>query len=273
MAEIPQFEVGNWSMLLTIAEKFDIGDALKRTYLFRGQENVGWSLKPTLQRAATNDDRTPLPPAEELLRIEGFLTDQFRGAAPNHLPSATLAATHALIDWWPLMRHHGVPTRLLDWTASLYVATYFAVSKCPDKDGAVYVVHVQTLQDAMKAAFGDAATLPTTLPDADREFQRADALPVIDVFSRKNALLDRMIVQQGVFMTSRNPAADVEQVLATEVPKVASPGKEVLRKLRIPAAQKPAMMRRLRTMNVTASSLFPGLDGVGRQLDELIRNR
>jgi hypothetical protein len=55
------------------------------------------------------------------------------------------------------------------------------------------------------------------------------------------------------------------------MPNIANPGKETLRKLRIPANQKSDIMRLLRAMNVTASSLFPGLDGIGRQLDELAR--
>jgi hypothetical protein len=74
-------------------------------------------------------------------------------------------------------------------------------------------------------------------------------------------------------MACQNVGANIEEILATEMPKVAQPGKETLRKFRIPATLKPTILRRLRSMNVMASSLFPGLDGIGRQLDELVRNR
>lgn len=170
------------------------------------------------------------------------------------------------------MRHYGVPTRLVDWTASLYVAAYFAVAKAPDKDGAIYLIHVRTLNDVMMAVHGDAAEFPGATA-LDQEFQRADAPPVVHLFNRKKALLDRMVSQQGIFMANRNVSADLEQVLAIEMRKVANSDRETLRKLRISAAQKPIIMRRLRAMNVTASSLFPGLDGIGRQLDELARCR
>jgi hypothetical protein len=80
-----------------------------------------------------------------------------------------------------------------------------------------------------------------------------------------------MIAQQGAFLMSLNVASDIEQILETEMPKATAPGHATLLKLRIPAGRKGPMMKRLRGMNVTASSLFPGLDGIGRYLDERVR--
>jgi hypothetical protein len=265
--------IHDWPELVQLANNLDIGDALGTTYLFRGQEDFGWTLQPSLHRAALNDMQTPLPPAEELVRFESVLTSEFRAVSPNHLRSAMLpVAPYTDIDWWPLMRHYGVPTRLLDWTRSFYVALYFACSRLRGKDGAVYVLHGHTLGLAMKAAHGDAAELPT-FPAADGQFRDPASPSILNVFTLKT-LVDRMIAQQGVFMVSRNIAANIEEVLADELPKADRvPTAVAVEKLRIPASLKPEVMRRLRSMNVTGSSLFPGLDGVGRHLDELIRWR
>ena len=42
-------------------------------------------------------------------------------------------------------------------------------------------------------------------------------------------------------------------------------------KITIPSALKMPFLRRLRELNVTARTVFPGMDGVGRSIGELIR--
>ncbi len=41
-----------------------------------------------------------------------------------------------------LAQHHGLPTRLLDWTADFFVAVYFAVAEEDGKDGHIWCVNV-----------------------------------------------------------------------------------------------------------------------------------
>lgn len=60
---------------------------------------------------------------------EYLLTREFRLRAHHYLTDLPDDADY--LEWWSLMRHYGAPTRLLDWTYSIYVATYFALEKKP----------------------------------------------------------------------------------------------------------------------------------------------
>lgn len=263
--------IKDWQSVLELAERYDLGDGWNPSYLFRGQPNFAWAITPTLHRAATDDMRLPLPEARSLLIVEQSLSDRFIAAASNHLHPATVESNKSMVDWWTVMRHHGVPTRVIDWTQSIFVAAYFACSGGSKDDGAIYALHAGSVQNRMRELYGDTAKFPASA-SVDGEFTRPDSSPIVHLAKRKNALLDRMLAQQGHFMINRNVRAELEDVLEGCIP-FKRPADEVLCKYRVPAALKPTAMRRLRAMNVTGASLFPGLDGIGRQLDELTRYR
>ena len=104
------------------------------------------------------------------------------------------------------MRHYGVPTRLLDWSASFYVAAYFAAASAPSKDGAVFVLHLNALDQAIAAKYGAIGAFNSATIEA--ETKKPDASAAIHIVGRSTALLDRMIAQQCCFMSSLNVATD-----------------------------------------------------------------
>jgi hypothetical protein len=163
------------------------------------------------------------------------------------------------------MQHHGVPTRLLDWTASPYVATYFAVESDWEHDGAVFVMHPSTVNNLPREdARADAGYFAKALAEAGSSQVLA--------FSAAH-LSERMAAQQGHFTLCANPCGDQGELIraACTAPPFDDEDSPNAVKLVIPASLKPTFLLQLRTMNVTGRSLFPGADGFGRSLLEATR--
>lgn len=69
-----------------------------------------------------------------------------------------------------------------------------------------------------------------------------------------------MVAQQCVFFVSNDLASDHAELLAQQTN---------LLRFRVPASLKASFLRRLTIMNITANSLFPGIDGLGLAMSEM----
>ena len=96
-------------------ERESLGLRPHQECFFRGHADDAYKLIPSLFRQR---DKT----VEELLKLERRMFFEFRARA-RQLYGADQS------DWDVLfhMQHHGVPTRLLDWTSVFGVALYFAL--------------------------------------------------------------------------------------------------------------------------------------------------
>lgn len=108
-----------WSDLEAEQIQKDDGDA---HIWFRGNADKDWELTPRIFR--TNN--------EIRVTVEAELYGEFLRRGCSLAPSPN-AGWHSYF----LMQHHGIPTRLLDWTDSALVALYFAVKNCKTDDEAL----------------------------------------------------------------------------------------------------------------------------------------
>jgi hypothetical protein len=104
-----------------------------KRWLSRGQTKRYNALTPSIDRGAQNG-----LPRSEKLRLERESIDIFRATARYF---AGFGEQGALVDdivALMVLRHYGVPTRLLDWSTSPHVAAYFAASCDDDDDGEIW---------------------------------------------------------------------------------------------------------------------------------------
>jgi hypothetical protein len=164
------------------------------------------------------------------------------------------------------MQHHGAPTRLLDWSLSPYIALYFAVERDWDCDGVVWGFAINELRRRMSEEHG--AHNATTDPKLSGWFDTPAAPVHVSVVSSEH-YSERMSRQQGLFTVCTQILADHADAIGRWLP--GEEGRAHSFKLIIPKAAKPDFLRRLRRLNLTALALFPGPDGLGRSLSELVR--
>ncbi|MDX2371082.1 MAG: FRG domain-containing protein [Colwellia sp.] len=102
---------------------------------FRGQSDVEWDLVPSIARI-----RNPKNAGEMYLRdwegVERFLIEEFTKKAAPFMDFTPKNKWELLVH----AQHHGLPTRLLDWTTNPLKALFFAVedSSKDRYDGVVY---------------------------------------------------------------------------------------------------------------------------------------
>ena len=167
--------------------------------------------------------------------------------------------------WLSVAQHHGLPTRLLDWTFSPYVAMHFATANTEKftTDGAIWAVNYvsahQYLPDKLKLELGREGSDVLTV---EMLSQVADALDDFDalspgrfaVFFEPPSIDDRIVNQFALFSVMSNPKLILDEWLA-ERP-------HLFRKIVIPAELKWEVRDKLDQANNNERVLFPGLDGL-----------
>lgn len=230
-------------------------------WYLRGQADNAWELDPSLRRSLSNANIN----RDKAHGIEFSAFQRFQSQAHLHIASSTTGlGARQNIAWWMLMQHHSCPTRLLDWTLSPYVAAYFAVEKMPKVDGAVWFFNAPHLDTIMSKRYAKMNEL-----DSTAYFAEDPIAAVYPILGGQHS--QRSVAQQGTYTVSTDIFADhgglIAEAFTTE--KLHSS----FGKLTIPGELKYDFLSRLRTMNITASALFPGIDGVGRAISEHVHLR
>jgi hypothetical protein len=253
---VEEIRVSSWTELIERLYERSWAEPIARfrpNFAFRGLSDASYDLQTGLIR---------LGGAAE--KLEGHLLRNFRKYAQRKS-----APTDSIWDWLALGQHHGLPTRMIDWTYSPYVAMHFATSRLDnfDIDGIIWAVDFgsanQLLPDKLKATLQEEGSYTFTAEMLDKvastlsEFDRLSKDDFV-VFFEPPSLDDRIVNQFALFSLMSSPTARLDHWLVDHA--------DLCRRIIIPSDLKWEVRDKLDQANITERVLLPGLDGLSSWL-------
>lgn len=199
--------------------------------------------------------------------VERGIAQRFQTYAPNYLPYAELLHLKDGPSFLMLMQHYGAPTRLVDWTSSIWVGAYFAARSNFEKEGIIITFNGTALDwYAHKNHSHETRNVPLTDSDGLPRIMWNRYDPWVCRLMQRGHQIPRMVAQQGLFTVSGRLGVDHYIAIDKIIPEdVETPGKQIIR---FAAELKPEILKALHQMGINGSTLFPGIDGVGKALTE-----
>jgi hypothetical protein len=225
-------------------------------FAFRGLACFSHELSTSLSRLAGQTDINKV----ELALVRNFRKYAHAQASPG---------VDSIWHWLAVAQHHGLPTRMVDWTYSPFVALHFATPHPREyhTDGVVWCVNFvqanRLLPKRLKSILEEehSETLTVEMLSEFTSLRAFDSLardPFV-VFVEPPSLDTRILNQFALFSMMSSPSANLGNWLR-EHP-------ELCRRVVVPAELKWEIRDKLDQANINERTLFPGLDGLSRWLE------
>ena len=244
---------------------------LNSNHIYRGQSNFEWHLQSSIDRL----DFSKCPQKNPKFDFERFC---IRDIKRNPLLYSDKKIPNTDFQIVSLLQHYGLPTRLLDFTNSPYVAIFFAVENT-NEDASIYCINYQYLMSSTQHLFrlkyfDDSPEMKRYAGDGDlsddinfknivlNENQK-DFVQLVQPFY----LFDRITQQRGAFVCQGNINKTFEDNLSANYEILQKlEGWKRYNKLRIKKEWLEEIRRDLFQMNISRQTLFPGIEGAIQSL-------
>ncbi|MDW2117447.1 FRG domain-containing protein [Vibrio sp. 2026] len=227
--------VSDLNDLITAVKKHWCLENRRKTY-FRGHACREWKLEPSCQRKPhhIHDD-------EQL----------FNYWLCHSAPYLKLDEYHSNrpLELLAIAQHHGLPTRLMDWTFSPLVAAYFACKEQFSSDASIWIFK-RAQPDNFKTIGVMSHNSVIRVNGIERD--------LVTFMPTHNNL--RLNAQEGLFTVHCKPKLPFEQLISKE---------DELVELVIPSDSKRQLLTDLDMCGITTRKLFPDLDGVATEIKEM----
>jgi hypothetical protein len=253
-------------------------------FAFRGHANAEWELQSTLWREISRE------PAETKRQHERLVLQEFQRRAHHFV--ANPPANGFTLEWMTLLRHFGGPSRALDLTRSPYVAAFFALDQAArDKWACIWAIreraiNVRVTEKLKKKTGRDIGTDLFVVEDGEHTVaELMDQNHRMVTCVAPSRLNERIAIQQGLILlplslddsiyvllleTLDIQATDSMLSIADDARSIAQRAKNLpnisVAKIEFPGSIRDEALRDLRLMNVSAATLYPGLEGFAQSL-------
>jgi len=196
-------------------------------WMYRGVNKYDYKLIPSVGRLIENHNKV-FNSKEKLFKFEKAAFGEFCINVYNELRENNQFTLLAVAQ------HHGLKTRLLDWTLSPLIALFFAVEDKNnfEHDGALYAFQTHFV-------FNDFKELNSPFHEDLDEYH----------FLSAPDLTPRIKAQHGVFQLFKDPTKEFSEGLN-------------LGKFRIPAKNKKVIKRDLNDLGISYKTVYPDFDGL-----------
>jgi hypothetical protein len=275
---------------------YELDKYFMHPFVYRGQSNSAWEISSSIERAMLLSKYSTSSLAKDYTISERWMLHDFKRKYPLYSNLRPLDSDHC--EWLAIMQHHGAPTRLVDFTESVFIGAYFAIMSSTS-DAAVWAVDRLKLRDNIHIQHSLPYEKGVALLDEINLTHLAFANGFIRAKDTKLETVkavvpfwpkifnQRLLKQQGLFLMPADATSSFFENLVSsfdskntfefwDFDKLVEHSKDGweaeginLIKIIIPKRHHCDIAEALKEMNITAESLFPGIDGMAQSLIQL----